>query len=178
MEHTAVKYKDVLSNFYYIDPEGNLRYKHEGYYKRYHKDTLVKTRVSTNGYLMIHLPKVRNSSNGSVYVCLAHVIWILSNKDLPYNKELDHIDGNRFNNKLSNLRLVTRTINSKNRKKRVDNTSGITGICWNKSHSAWCVRRTVKGKRLCTYKKNLEEAKEALAYFTSLDSDYTERHGK
>ena len=178
MEHKAVKYKEVLANFYYIDSNENLRYKHDGYYNRYSKDDLVKTRTSTRGYLLIHLPRVRNGANGSVYVPLAHAVWVLSGKELPYNRELDHIDGNRLNNKLSNLRLVTRTVNSKNRKKRADNTSGITGICWNKSHNAWYIRRTVKGKRLCTYRKELEQAKEALAYFTSLDPDYTSRHGK
>ena len=46
------------------------------------------------------------------------------------------------------------------------------------SHNAWCIRRTVKGKRLATYRKDFEEAKKALAYFTSLDPDYTARHGK
>ena len=92
--------------------------------------------------------------------------------------ELDHIDDNRLNNSITNLRLVNRMKNSKNRKKRCDNTSGITGICWNTGHNAWCIRRTVKGKRLVTYRKDFEEAKQVLAYFTSLDPDYTARHGK
>lgn len=178
MEYRAVKYKDLLNDFYFLDSEGNLRYKQKGYLNRYQQGDLVKSRVTTAGYKAIHLPKIRNNAGGSISIPVSHIIWVLSGKELPFNMELAHIDGNRLNNKLSNLRLVNRTINCKNRKKRSDNTSGITGISWNNSHNAWGIRRTVKGKRLCTYRKDLEEAKRVLAYFTSLDSDYTERHGK
>lgn len=178
MEHKAVKYKDILEEFYYLDSQGNLRYKSKGYYDRYNEDSLVKTRLSDTGYCLVHIPKIRNKSNGSISVYLAHVVWVLSGKQFPKDKELDHIDGNRLNNHISNLRLVNRTVNSKNRKKRSDNTSGITGICWNKAHNSWCIRRTVKGKRLATYRKTLEEAKQVLEKFTALDPDYTKRHGK
>lgn len=178
MEHKAVEYKNILEEFYYLDEQGKLRYRYNGYYNRYVKDSLVKTRMSTTGYYLVHIPKARNKSNGSMFVSLANVIWVLSGKQFPKDMELDHIDGNRLNNHISNLRLVNRTINSKNRKKRSDNTSGITGICWNKSHKCWCIRRTVKGTRLATYRKTLEKAKQVLEEFTKLDSDYTKRHGK
>ena len=177
-QHYVNQYFDILKDFYYLDSEENLRYKKEGYKKRYKKDDLVKTQLSTAGYLKVHIPLIRNKANGSVCINLAHLVWRLSGKDLPDNLELDHIDGNRTNNKLSNLRLVNRRINSRNRKKRSDNTSGYTGISWNKSHQAFAIRKTIGTKRLATYRKTLEEAIEALKYFESLDSTYTKRHGK
>lgn len=42
--------------------------------------------------------------------------------------QVDHIDRNRSNNKVSNLRLVSRIVNSRNLSKRVQNSSGITGV--------------------------------------------------
>lgn len=178
MEHLVNKYKSILQDFYYLDSQGKLRYKKEGYLGRYKKDELVRSRVDTNGYNAITLPLIRNKSNGGIQVRVFNVIWVIAGKELPDDKELDHINGIRTDDRLENLRLVTRTINCKNRKKRSDNTSGITGICWNKSHKSWCIRRTVKGTRLFAYRKTLEEAKQALEEFTKLDPDYTKRHGK
>ena len=42
--------------------------------------------------------------------------------------EIDHIDGDPFNNSPENLRACTRSINARNAKMRVTNTSGITGV--------------------------------------------------
>ena len=42
--------------------------------------------------------------------------------------EVDHIDGNRSNNKISNLRCVTPSDNQKNKKKHKNNTSGTLGV--------------------------------------------------
>lgn len=178
MEHVVNKYKSILQEFYYLDSQGKLRYKKEGYLGRYKKDDLVCSRVDNNGYNAITLPLIRNKSNGGIHVRVFNVVWVIAGKELPNDKELDHINGIRTDDRLENLRLVTRTINCKNRKKRSDNTSGITGICWNKSHKSWCIRRTVKGTRLSTYRKTLEEAKQVLEEFTKLDPDYTARHGK
>ena len=177
-KHTVNTYFNLINDYFYIDPNGLLRYKLDGYLGRYKKDDLVKSHNNSNNYLVITVPKVRNSNKGTVSVRLAHVIWRLSGNQFPDNLELDHIDGNKHNNLLSNLRLVNRTINSKNRKKRSDNTSGITGVCWNKSHNAWCVRKTVNGIRLTTYCKTLDAAKAKIEEFQKMDSQYTARHGK
>lgn len=176
--HKANQYIDILREYYYLDSEGNLRYKKQGYLNRYSKDDLVKAHFDTMGYLNIVIPTIRTKGNGCASVKLAHVIWVFSGNTLPNNMCLDHIDGNRSNNKLSNLRLVTVRQNNKNRRKRSDNTSGITGICWNKSHKTWCIRKTIYGKRLTTYRKDLKEAKKVLENFLKLDDEYTERHGK
>ena len=68
-----------------------------------------------------------------VYVdnrCLAvhRVIWSMMRGPIPDGKVIDHIDGNRFNNRLSNLRLVSKATNNRNQRRRTDNTSGITGV--------------------------------------------------
>lgn len=56
------------------------------------------------------------------------------------NQQIDHIDQDTYNNRIDNLRLVTALENSKNKPKRRDNTSGITGVSYDKQTDKWVVR--------------------------------------
>lgn len=69
---------------------------------------------------------LRASIFGTFYP--AHrIAWAMVHGD-PVPPILDHIDGDRQNNRISNLRPSDDAENSKNRGIRVDNTSGRTGI--------------------------------------------------
>ena len=61
--------------------------------------------------------------------------------------EIDHIDGQRANNKWSNLRPVTKSQNQQNSKMRIDNTSGHKGITWNTDRQKWMARVQIGNKR-------------------------------
>lgn len=59
---------------------------------------------------------------------------------------IDHINGNRLDNRLENLRFVNRTQNNMNKGLRCDNTSGYTGVAWDKSKGKWVVQIQIDGK--------------------------------
>ncbi|RHZ96465.1 HNH endonuclease [Cereibacter sphaeroides] len=62
-------------------------------------------------------------------------------------EEIDHINGVRDDNRLENLREVTRSINMHNIYVRGDNKSGTTGVCWAEDRKAWRAYIDVDGKR-------------------------------
>lgn len=109
---------------YYISKKGNLftRFKSEGIKgkglgrrgckqilsDRYRKKALT---IKSNGYVQSHLSK--DGCNHKFYIHrLVYEAWVAP---IPEGMQIDHIDGNRSNNKLSNLRCVTPSVNSKHK---------------------------------------------------------------
>lgn len=64
------------------------------------------------------------------------VIWFIAKGYWPDN-QIDHIDGNKLNNAISNLREATQQQNLCNQSKPKHNTSGYKGVTWNKQMSKW-----------------------------------------
>ena len=98
-------------------------------------------------------------------VYLVHrIIFMLHHDYLP--KYLDHIDNNRTNNKIENLRPATSAENNRNRSIGSRNKSGVKGIFWAKPNKKWKVQCTVDYKQHhIGYFKDIEEAKIALHKF-------------
>lgn len=81
------------------------------------------------------------SPNGQGYIKVfidgryhsAHrLAWlIVYNEWLPYPEfEIDHINGDRSDNRIANLRKATKSENQRNGSRRVNNKSGIHGVNW------------------------------------------------
>jgi len=66
----------------------------------------------------------------------------------PEGMEVDHINGNKLDNRRENLRAVTKNQNQWNRATNVNSTSGFRGIGWVKSASKWRVRIQVDGNQI------------------------------
>jgi hypothetical protein len=79
---------------------------------------------------------------------LAHrIAWLLVFGILP-DTELDHRNRIKTDNRISNLRTSSRRENCRNINMRANNTSGYTGVTWEKSRKKWKVQiRTDGGER-------------------------------
>ena len=71
--------------------------------------------------------------------------WALHYGKWP-DSQIDHINGNGLDNRISNLRDVDGSTNLRNQKKNKHNTSGFTGVYWNKTESKWHASLRVNGK--------------------------------
>ena len=60
--------------------------------------------------------------------------------------DIDHINHDRADNRIVNLRAVSRKENLKNASMRSDNTSGVVGVSWSKSRKKWVAYVSVDGK--------------------------------
>lgn len=103
-----------------------LRWKVDVYSGRYYrilekaKDEVAGSLISSSGYAQVKI-------NHKLSLC-HRVIWELHFGEISKGYFIDHLDGDKFNNNITNLRLTTRQGNSRNCKKREDNNSGITGV--------------------------------------------------
>lgn len=95
-----------------------------------------------------------NHRNEEKYIELQN--YLMGDKDSIL--VVDHINRDKFDNRRSNLRFVTRSQNSHNRDKLDSNTSGVTGVFWSNSKNRWIASIGVNGKKITRSFKNKEEA--------------------
>lgn len=170
--HTVNRYRDTLLEEFHLDDSGTVRRSKDGYFGRFKAGDIIQTFETRLGYLRFQVPRARTTAN------LAHLVVLLSGREIPNHLEVDHIDGNKANNHPENLRVVFRRVNSCNRKLRKDSSTGQTGIHWSNHHKRYVIRRIIKGVRLSRSRKTFDEALQVLEELRQLDSDYTHRHGK
>lgn len=66
-------------------------------------------RAKSDGYRVVNAGK-----DGRDYRLLAHrIVWIAFNGEIEHGKEINHIDGNRGNNAIENLEVVSKSENLK-----------------------------------------------------------------
>ena len=90
----------------------------------------------TGGYMAVKLLGKR--------IPVHKIVYLLHHGYIP--EIVDHIDGNRSNNKIENLRICTKAENNINTSIRRHNTSGIKNVSWHKQTGKWRVIVRHKGK--------------------------------
>jgi len=99
------------------------------------------------------------------------VAWLHAKGVVPV--EIDHVNGDRLDNRLANLRNVDRSLNCRNLAIRRKNTSGQIGVSWNKAMKAWDVR---VGKDRVGFFKVFDEA--VAARKAAEAGEYHPNHGR
>jgi hypothetical protein len=81
----------------------------------------------------------RSITIGKVAVYAHRLAWAIVHRQWP-DVSIDHINGNRQDNRISNLRVATHAQNLANRFVRKDSESGIKGVRQNKRTGKWQAR--------------------------------------
>lgn len=124
--------QDLILKLFSYDPETGVfkrigRLKSNGLIS---KCDFVGVATSSHGYLQY---TVKDKTYD-----VHRLIFMYINGEFP-NCDVDHIDGNRRNNRLTNLRLVSRSENLKNVGIKTIPKSGHTGVGWNHKTNKWRV---------------------------------------
>lgn len=135
----------------------------------------------SSGYWVVRLNNVKYYSH--------RLVWEMHNDTITGAQQIDHRDGDKSNNEIGNLRLVSAKINARNLPMYKTNTSGVTCVFHReiKGKSYWIARWRSEGstkerhfscnkygesvaKQLAIAKRNIKLMEEG--------SNYTDRHGR
>ncbi|MGE3246144.1 MAG: HNH endonuclease signature motif containing protein [Beijerinckiaceae bacterium] len=116
--------------------------------KRYTAERACKIWNTKNaGKLALNIPDAHGYRVGAIAQApiKAHrAIWKLVTGEDP--EFIDHINGDRSDNRWCNLRNVTRLEQQRNLKTPASNKSGCRGVHWDKSREKWVAAIQVKGR--------------------------------
>jgi hypothetical protein len=104
---------------------------------------ILKPSINAHGYYKLTLYK-----DGDVYTKNIHKLVAEAFIANPYNKQfVDHINNNKLDNKVRNLRYVTNQENQMNSKLSSKNTSNYKGVLFDKQINKYKAYITINGKR-------------------------------
>jgi transposase-like protein len=142
-----------------IDDYSNYEVSNFGQVKNRKTGRILKPRLNRQGYEYVGLcdginkPKLQQ----------VHRLVLIAFEGISKNENqifVDHIDNNKTNNCLFNLRWVSQQQNTFNRLMSKRNTSGIKGVSWCKRSNKWLAQIKSKGKNIhLGYFNNIEDAK-------------------
>jgi len=117
------------------------------------KDKSKETKICFNkaGY-----PVIRFNKNARL---VHRLVYLMAHGYLP--PELDHINNDKKDYSINNLRPATSSENKQNKSAEKDNRSGYKGVSWDIRYKRWIVRASKNKKRYASVGfKNAEDASE------------------
>jgi hypothetical protein len=154
------------------DPEtGKLTWKPRAGNPRFNNRLAGKPAFAqpSDGYLTGHI----NRKNYKAH----RIAWAVAYGEWP-NGDLDHINGDRSDNRIENLRVVDVAENARNLRLSRLNTSGVTGVSWFARDSKWWAKITVSRRVIhLGFFNNLSDAA-AARRAAELAYGFHENHGR
>jgi hypothetical protein len=131
------------------------------------------TTINSHGYRHACM-----TTDGTYKIFYAHrIIFAWVHGHWPAN-QIDHIDGNKLNNRIENLREVSNAGNARNQKRRSTNTSGHTGIYWHNHANKWAAQITVDGRRMRLGYFHSKSDAIAVRKAAEVEHGFHENHGR
>lgn len=102
------------------------------------------------------------------------VVWVICTGSWPV-EQIDHINGIRSDNRLSNLREASCAENGRNQQLRASNTSGVNGV--RDRNGRWVAEIMIDGARVHLGRFGSREAAAAARAAADVQYGFSERHG-
>lgn len=137
---------------------------------------------------------IRVQVNDGRLVPVHRIIWTIVFGEIGDGHVIDHIDGDPFNNRIENLRSIPSGENTRNARKRKDNSTGVTGVSYSEGNppksypffvATWRENGILRSKSF-----SINKYGEELAFLAACEmrdkmirllnvkgAGYTERHG-
>ena len=129
----------IIEVYLPIDGFDNYEVSNYGNVRNKTTNKILKPQINHDGYSRVEL---KRNEILSVHRLVASA-FLLN----PENKKcVDHIDNNRQNNEVFNLRWATNQENQFNKSLTIRNTSGYKGVSWMKAKNMWRSRIQLNGK--------------------------------
>jgi len=110
--------------------------------------------VKRDGYVAIGINKKPYAAH--------RLAWVYMYGEIPAGKHIDHIDRDRKNNRISNLRLANKSQNAMNMGMMSTNTSGVKGVCFDKNRGKFMAYIGIDNKQFYLGRfSSIDEAKDA-----------------
>ena len=110
------------------------------YYDKSHNLVINLTKGSK------HSKGYKTLSLGGKNIFVHRFIWEFVNGPIPAGLSIDHINRDKSDNRIDNLRLVTTAENQKNLPISQSNKSGCVGVYWNKNANKWIAQIAINKK--------------------------------
>ena len=122
------------------------------------KTARIMKQTIQHGYHSVALTTGATKFNRKVHSLVLNAFL----NNLENKRCVDHIDNDKSNNNISNLRWTTHTENCQNRKINKNNTSSVKGVSYDKTTKKWQANISIDGLQIHLGKfTNLEDAKQA-----------------
>ena len=145
----------VLTDYpnYSVSSFGNVRNDKTG--------QILKGSIDSNGYLRVSLYKEKKQYTKKIHTLVGGVF--LENPENKYS--IDHVNQNKIDNNVSNLRYATKIEQGRNRKKWDNCSSKYKGVCLHKSSGKWSASIKLNKSIHLGLFKTEEEAKDTYNNF-------------
>jgi hypothetical protein len=116
---------------------------------------ILKPQIDSHGYYKVSLCSDGKQFNKKIHKLVGETF--IPN---PFNKScIDHIDNNKLNNNVCNLRFCTQQENCMNSKLSSNNTSNYKGVSFSKQSNKWMAYIDINGKKqYLGYFEKIEDA--------------------
>lgn len=154
MRHTYYDPKILRTTFDYDPDSGIFTWKHRRLDALMMENKIDDWQVKRLNSRFSGKPAFTAKSTGGYHHCklfgktyLAHrAAWVMHTNNQP--DFIDHINGNTSDNRICNLRNVSKVQNSRNRRVSRNNVSGFTGVCFSTLSQKWHAYAYQLGKNI------------------------------